>query len=544
MLKKQLLSTIMPNNNQVIAAIQCIQTPFYYDMIRITDLFPDELTKEGKLILAGVDFYRLGSTIDHLDFSNCILRDCRFDHTLLSQCIFDSDVTENNSFDDCFIEDTNQGLTPSIPEATPAPITPSTVLASSDEDDEDMFPSEPIYDRNYDEYAIERRQRCWKERCIHYPEDFLNFDKIASQLLTRNFPMKACGDGFYRFELADVDYDKPSTGWKLHVSVYRFDDNMKNAFNLLAPYLAKQVGLFYFKFTIPDFSQSGRLFSNAQFTIYLHDFDENDLPFETVKKMIDDVTDLFQKNHIKPAITIPASDSPTVSPYFSLRNDRVKLPSSFDFSLMPDEYLPAEISGFNFNASQETNPYQALIKNTKPFNMLNHFKAFNITAGENKLHEASSLLAVTLFAYLNEYSHFSTLDEKEMTALDKQAFSGNAIIDASFIKEGYKENEEIRKGIAMAFMILSYLKNYGNHLTRLPDFSKCFPKGSQFVADCAAIHTIISSLPQSAPFSPRSDLFFTPPSFNEYLKTRQEEIVRMKKSSALVGHNIPITLPA
>ena len=461
--KKEVL--IMPSTQQVyekIKKIRCKESDIGVpEVIKLFDLFPEAVV-DGKLILDNIDFSRLGPTLSDIDFSNCILSRCKFTYLNIIDCIFNTDVLSHNDFSDAYIpQKSNKGLEQ-----------PTT----SDEKNLRIW------------HLSEREAAWWKLISKEYPQDIFKYSNLKEHAEYRFSPISHI-DGFYTFR-REKYLDQEGLGWKLHISVRQSD--LEKSFELAAPIIASYCNAF--KVSIPDEIPTARLKVNAQMTVYLEDHDKLQLRPQQAQELIERVTAVFKENNISPALSIPLSDAPTQSSYFSIRNDK-------DIN-MRQNYVSAQDAGSNFNPANHPNPYKNILKKQPaPFNLLNHF---NTLHRKNRA-QGLNALRLTMLGYLNEHCKEDILtkeiDEKTIERLHSQMF-GDDEIGKEFIHPQYHEDASVFQRIKVCFLIENYLSllqlsswplnsNYDNNSV----FSSLYVKDDEFYRSLKVIEESIYKLP-------------------------------------------------
>ncbi len=199
-------------------------------------------------------------------------------------------------------------------------------------------------------------------------------------------------------------------GWKLHISFADASDT-KKALLLLLPFLMEN----FITFKFLDFEKfQQRMQENGQcdfqfskqMTLYL--CERHGAPLitaENLRALIEQMTGILEDAKVAPG-TLPESDVPTPSPFFSLRND-----------CSHRKYLSASEVGRNFNPLNLSNPYIALLPPISIFDVTEHYQKFP----RRNVFEIKCAASCTMQAYLNE--HFS---EVHLNDLNVYHFGWNA----------------------------------------------------------------------------------------------------------------------
>jgi hypothetical protein len=283
-------------------------------------------------------------------------------------------------------------------------------------------------------------------------------------------------------------------GWKLHISVR--PDDLPKAFDLAAPIISQYC--FCFKVTNPKKIESDRLLQGTQITIPLEEQEKPVITAEQAQKMIGKINQIFLENNICPGKK-PDSDAETISPYFSMRNDKGK-GISFN-QMLRAEYIPANLSGKNFNPLNNFNPFQCLLSSeSKSFDPIQHFQSFGLEFGpdtgikENE--HITFLLYLTLRTYIHEYTLFDILDmESQEKFIIQCCFVNENNFIAQFLKHPYKENPEIQLSIKQAVRIViafegsNFLNSEYHNFINSSEFSTQHPYDTSFKQLIIALET-------------------------------------------------------
>jgi|GEM_PF-4919574 len=308
---------------------------------------------------------------------------------------------------------------------------------------ESLFPINASDPSCFSTSSIEEQ---WKNN----PQELLQYKNLRT--LVHESDVVRCEQGGAFFSIihpskVDEWFGKSTLGWKLHISVAPTDH--EKAFNLAAPIISRYLP--YFKVTNPKNVHGDRLSFGMQITIYLQENGKNIIPPEDVKKMVQEIDQVFLENKIQPG-TISSSDAQMISPYFSMRNDKAEI--SFIENMV--EYLPANEVGGNFNPLNGSNPFcDLLIPTTTSFDPYEHFLSFDADSGQLNNVNKTILFFFTLFACVREYTIFDTLDEESQQKLLFQCCIENSEkIEAQFFKEPCRNNPGIRLAVKQAASLL------------------------------------------------------------------------------------------
>ena len=270
-------------------------------------------------------------------------------------------------------------------------------------------------------------------------------------------------------------------GWKLHISVH--PDDVKRAFNLAAPIISRYCSCF--KVTNPEVITNERLTQGAQITIPMEaQEDEWRVTPENAEKMVKDIEQTFSGQGIR-AGEKPESDAATVSTYFSMRNDKIVQLSSNETG-----YIPAELTGKNFNPTNSPNSYSHLLspETQTSFDPLEHFHAFEPAWADSQNVLIEPFFILTMISYVREYTLFDSMDNKARDEfILRFCFDNGEKLDADFLKEPYRNNPEILQAVKCALSI-SIIQNadpcwwndgFHHHVTQSA-FSAHYPFDNSF----------------------------------------------------------------
>lgn len=431
--------------------------------IRLTSLFPDHL-KDGKLYLDKIDFFALSPRpiLCDIDFSNCVITNSDFSYLLIARCNFtDCEFAANNIIKGISVEQSNF---------------PVTVDVDSEEIEFQWF------------------KKMWHQ----YPQDVFSYENLEKNAQSGLIGYIA---PFYAFVYPENKGE--SYGWKLHLSINPLQ--LEQAFNLVAPIIAQyhinfklinlakvnlknrlrellpnEVQFPYFHdasnetfnsyeeffdtckkslFTDDDndsvsdikekqiWRSYQRFYESTPITIYLENGGKT-LPQEQALQMINEATALLEKNGISPGKNAN-SDAPSISPYFSLRNDKFEVP--IVFKSHEKKYLSANEVGDNYNPTNLSNPYDNLLPKSEPFDLMKNFTNFpkrnNLVA-----------LSYSLLAYLREYTKMDPFEENKLKKFLQQCFSeeNSAVYTCEFIKNFGKENTPNFQDIKTIFLLCAW----------------------------------------------------------------------------------------
>ncbi|MDQ5921333.1 MAG: hypothetical protein QG673_1391 [Pseudomonadota bacterium] len=296
----------------------------------------------------------------------------------------------------------------------------------------------------------------------------------------KNGVVVSCGR-FKLYELFDnyagIDYKNATNeinfGWKFHISVEK--RSIQQAFDLIAP-IVVGYGLNFKvikideQFTQPQAPEK-RLFDNGQFTIYLEQNETTRITCTAAQSMIQEVTRVLELNNIPPSSFALVSDAKLSStPYFSLRNDKFSfidlLSSKSRFGTLPAAeplfYIGARYSGANFNPTNVYNPFNDLVDKSSitmsPFNIDEHFSSFSSAYESDENHRTyrNPLAAaqISILAYINEYTMFSTLSQREREKLIGRCRKGRDI-DEKYFKDP-QLSTETKNTVKFAVLLLNW----------------------------------------------------------------------------------------
>ncbi|MCD6047372.1 MAG: Pentapeptide repeat (9 copies) [Gammaproteobacteria bacterium] len=305
---------------------------------KLTEIFKDQCV-EGKLIIENVDFSLFGTLLQNVDFSNCVLRNCKFAHQKLLNCNFENCVQENCVFDGVI----------------------------------DKFQKQEVMARLCDffikkdfQYNLDLKEL--NQRWLHYMQA-THPDKIADPQYFNELAKKSpsteaiyYSEGFCHFNLPRA---KADVGWKLHLSVS--PDQLAMAHQYIISILLK----YNVAFKVVDHSVET---AEKHYTIYIEVGAPQALSNAEVRQLIIEISDSLAANSIKPGL-INKSSARTLSPYFSLRNDKVieLVPSTHRVRVENKNlwrinvaYISAVDADLSFNPSFAFNPYEDILHPEQP----------------------------------------------------------------------------------------------------------------------------------------------------------------------------------
>lgn len=299
--------------------------------------------------------------------------------------------------------------------------------------------------------------------------------------------------------------------WKLHISVN--PDQLSEAFDLAAPIISKYC--FLFKVTNQGKVESERFKQGTQITIPLEGQEGPVISPEDTEKMMWEIHQVFSENNIGKGKK-PDSDAETISPYFSMRNDKI----IFTLHKHKVSYIPAFCIGKNFNPANNPNPFSHLLSSeVKPFDAFEHFQSFEADlAGSNVSREY--MYYQTLQACVREYTIFDEMDEKSQQEFILQFALNNG------------ENSDAE--------IVQLLKhNYKNNPAMLLMVKQSFSLMLAFEADGGLSQSIFNSYVVSAQFSTQNPL---DPSFKKLMHKLETHSAQTIKEYRLVRNETVPTL--
>lgn len=404
--------------------------------IKLIDLFPEDVV-QGKLYLDQIDFYRLGPVLENIDFSNCVLTNCNFNYIKIENCNFtDAILKGKNRFRNAEIED-SLGVVPKSPDI-----------------------------------AWYKRLDLWtKQMWLHYPQDLFflnnNWAQVTEADSTDYFMYshyKTFSNNWINFTHPSLDLQKDSfLGWKLHVSVHQDDYN--RAFIVLAPLISQYSRVFkgIDIDTLNLLKKNGksideRVYYGGQITIYLMRNDQQMVTSAAALELVNKINTLLIEQKIRVGIP-PASDALTISPYVSLRHDKLIVPlmlmqerkNSAYSDYNDDYYLPGRKLIGLFNPSHVANPYDSLLASkSPPFNVLTWVQSYKIEAEAPDL---DFLMSIAMLAFLREYSCIDNLNDEEMDIFRYQCANDFLPLNRALVRLPYRDNPQIAADVKVAMMI-------------------------------------------------------------------------------------------
>jgi hypothetical protein len=413
-----------------------------------------ELPTDSPLPLENIDFYRIGSVLHGIDFSNCTFKNCDFRYLEIVDCIFPPEAKGGANFTGTY-----------------------QVEGSSDQP----------------QRLNQQREECrdnWEKLLLQkHPSDILQYQNLATLHVVER------AEGFFTIINPKAEEDAGDTGrkegevtgdieekeksflgWKLHISIEM--KHLPAAFNAIAPILYRN-GI---PFKVLDNEREGiaeRFKKGAQFTIYLEENGQAILQNPNdVGAMIAAVDAALRSEHIDCGI-IPQSDAKIeISPYFSIRNDKILCPAVLSperddryYGFIEQKklqadclYMEASLVGTNFNPCNLTNPYAELLaeKHQITHELLELFSTqFDARREDQSRPVGDSAnyfesVAIALLAYLYEHTNLEKYANEQLTELVHQVYSWQ-LISSEFIKPNFANEANIQENIRWAFMICDYI---------------------------------------------------------------------------------------
>lgn len=258
---------------------------------------------------------------------------------------------------------------------------------------------------------------------------------------------------FYVFEASDAG---ENFDWKFHVSVRKED--YQKAMDLLLPILLKQSK----RFKIVDPEKVHRLdkprFDNgSQVTIYPSNPPDT---LEIVRELITEMHRVLSEAGIQPGKS--ESDLASFSPYVSMRNDFVN-----------GDYVPAKLSGKNYDLENNGNPFEALAGAHEKFDPVKYFDAFTID--KNSALELYSAIRYTCLASIRPFIEIT---------------NDGVVIKEAYKKSSLPEHQDILVGLYIYNNIMS-----GKFDLKNTEFSKLGSADSDLSKAGAAIDNYLKTSP-------------------------------------------------
>lgn len=282
------------------------------------------------------------------------------------------------------------------------------------------------------------------------PLTYENLPKLAKQKETIRLTGE---DAFFSItqpsKINEVTTEKYYLGWKLHLSVCQQD--LQEAFGIVAPIIS-EYGFFFKVINLGNKNIPERYKEGTQITIPLEELENPVRSPDDVKTMMQEIERALSDNKIGHG-KIPASDAPTFSPYFSLRND--KKPNVLGTRAI--DYIDFTKVGKNFNPANNFNLFENLLgSKLGPFDPYHHFLLFDVDIqNPGLLLDPLLCLQSTLFSYVREYSIFDMMsDQDKDTFMRQYCVQDGKNLNAEFLKADYKDNSQILLAVQQAFSLI------------------------------------------------------------------------------------------